>query len=82
MACGLGMVHQEQLGIYDIVVDRCERRKGFGRMLMAELLSWGRHQGAPAAVLQVMEDNPAALSLYAGLGFRGEYRYWYRAKDS
>jgi ribosomal protein S18 acetylase RimI-like enzyme len=80
VACGLGMIDQGQLGIYDIVVDSRERRKGLGRMLMTDLLSWGKNQGAPTAVLQVMEDNPPALSLYASLGFREEYRYWYRSK--
>jgi N-acetylglutamate synthase len=80
VACGLGMIDQGQLGIYDIVVDNRERRKGLGRKLMTDLLSWGKNQGVPTAVLQVMENNQPALSLYAGLGFREEYRYWYRAK--
>jgi ribosomal protein S18 acetylase RimI-like enzyme len=81
VACGLGMIDQGQLGIYDIVVDSRERRKGFGRMLMADLLTWGKSRGASNAVLQVMEDNPPALSLYARLGFREEYRYGYRSKE-
>jgi N-acetylglutamate synthase len=81
VACGVGMIDQGQLGLYDIDVDGGERRKGFGRMLMAGLLAWGKAQGAPVAILQVMENNPPALALYAGLGFYEEYRYWYRSKE-
>lgn len=81
VACGVGMIRQGRLGLYDIVVDGSVRRRGFGRRLMESLLNWGKSLSASAAVLQVMMDNSPALALYAGLGFREEYRYWYRAKD-
>jgi hypothetical protein len=28
-----------------------------------------------------MLNNPAALSLYAKVGYKEEYTYWYRVKD-
>jgi len=68
------------LGLFDIITDEGQRRRGYGRQLMQGLLAWGKQQGARSAYLQVMLNNPPALALYAGLGFREVYRYWYRVK--
>ena len=79
-ACGLGVLQGGYLGLFDIITDEGQRRRGFGRQLMQGLLAWGKQQGAHSAYLQVMLNNPPALALYAGLGFREVYRYWYRVK--
>jgi ribosomal protein S18 acetylase RimI-like enzyme len=79
-ACGLGVLQDGYLGLFDIITDETQRRRGYGRQLMDGLLAWGKQQGARTAYLQVMLNNPPALALYAGLGFREVYRYWYRVK--
>ncbi len=81
IACGLGVVQDGFLGLYDIVTDREHRRQGYGRRLMLSLLAWGRDHGAQTAYLQVMLNNAPALHLYTGLGFAEVYRYWYRIKS-
>jgi len=80
-ACGLGVVRQGCVILFDIVVDEKIRRQGLGRRIVASLMEWGRGQSADAALLQVMTNNPAAMAMYAGLGFREEYNYWYRVKE-
>ncbi len=81
VACGLGVVRHGFVCFFDIVVDGKHRRQGLGRKIMASLLAWGREQSAATAFLQVMTNNPDAMAMYAGLGFREEYRYVYRVKE-
>jgi GNAT superfamily N-acetyltransferase len=80
IACGLGVLRQGFLAVFDIVVEKEFRRRGYGRQIMHGLLGWGKRMSAGTAMLQVMADNPAALEMYAGLGFREGYRYVYWAK--
>lgn len=80
VACGLCVWEQDFVGFYDIVVAKEERGKGYGRRIMSGLLADGQRQGAETAYLQVMCNNEPALRLYAGLGFREVYQYWYRVK--
>ncbi|MCZ7542984.1 MAG: GNAT family N-acetyltransferase [Anaerolineae bacterium] len=80
-AVGFGVVERGWLGIFDIVTAAHLRKRGLGRQLMQGLLAWGRSQGAVRAYLQVMLDNAPALHLYAQLGFREVYQYWYRFSD-
>jgi ribosomal protein S18 acetylase RimI-like enzyme len=79
-ACGLGVLQDGYLGLFDVITDEGQRRRGYARQLMEGLLAWGQQQGAHTAYLQVMLNNPPALALYTGLGFREAYRYWYRVK--
>ncbi len=79
-ACGLAIVQEGYAGFFDVLVDRELRRQGLGLRLMGSLLAWGQAQGARTAYLQVMQDNQAALNLYARLGFTPAYPYWYRVK--
>ncbi len=80
VGCGLGVVQDGFLGLFDIIVDPIYREKGYGKRLVRGLLSWGKKQGAHTAYLQVMLNNSPALNLYAGLGFTEVYQYWYRVK--
>jgi ribosomal protein S18 acetylase RimI-like enzyme len=80
VGCGLGVCEAGFVGLYDIVADERFRRQGIGRQVVTSLLAWGQARAAHTAYLQVMEANPPALNLYAGLGFKELYRYWYRVK--
>jgi N-acetylglutamate synthase len=80
VGCALGVIENGYVGIFDVVVDPNCRRQGYGRALLAGLLTWARQRGAHSSYLQVMLNNAPALALYAGLGFHEVYQYWYRIK--
>ena len=48
--------------------------------MLVGLLRWGRENGATRAYLQVVQENMPARSLYAQMGFREAYTYWYRVR--
>lgn len=81
LACGLGVVQMGWLGLFDIVVDPAARGRGLGERLVRGLLAWGSGAGARASYLQVMLNNPPALRLYARVGYKPAYEYWYRVKE-
>jgi ribosomal protein S18 acetylase RimI-like enzyme len=78
VSVGLAVAEAGLVGMYDVVTDASARNRGFGRRLVRQLMRWGRAQGAERAYLSVMADNAPALHLYAALGFRERYVYWYR----
>ncbi|GAA0769253.1 GNAT family N-acetyltransferase [Ideonella azotifigens] len=80
-ACGLGVLVDGQLGLFDIATDATLRRRGLASELCNSLLAWGRAQGAQSAYLQVTGTNAGAIKLYEVLGFGEVYRYWYRVKE-
>jgi len=80
IACGLGVDQSGYVGLFDIVTDAKFRKRGYGRLIVENLLAWGKGQGATTAYLQVMLDNAPALHLYEKIGFEERYRYWYRIK--
>lgn len=80
IGCGLGVIQDGVVGLFDILIDKAYRRQKYGERIVQALLTWGKQQGARMAYLQVMCNNPAALGLYAKLGFQEEYQYWYRVK--
>lgn len=81
VGCGLGVLDNEFIGIYDIIVDKDYRNKGYGREIVLNLLKLGKEAGAKKAYLQVMMNNPPALRLYSNIGFKEVYKYWYRIKE-
>lgn len=78
VACGLGVLEHELFGLFDIVTDPQQRRKGYGMQLVSQMLAWGKQHGACYAYLQVVDTNQAAQQMYAKLGFQNSYAYWYR----
>ncbi|MBP1988637.1 GNAT family N-acetyltransferase [Paenibacillus eucommiae] len=81
VACGLGVVEQNYIGLYDIVTDSSYRSQGYGRQLILNMLKWGKANGASHSYLQVVKSNRAAVSLYESLGYQEVYTYWYRLKS-
>ncbi|MDP8227705.1 MAG: GNAT family N-acetyltransferase [Candidatus Celaenobacter polaris] len=80
IGCGLGVKQGNYIGLFDIVVDKKHRGVGLGYYIVAALMQWGKSKGATIAYLQVMTENEIALHLYEKLGFKEQYKYWYRVK--
>lgn len=80
LACGLGVLEDGYIGLFNIATDEEFRNQGYGTKLVRNLLYWGKENGAKNAYLQVVLTNDPALNLYARLGFKELYRYWFRVK--
>jgi len=81
VACGLGVLSRDCLGLFDILVSSRHRGKGLGENLIHAILRWAKERRAQTAYLQVVMGNRAAETLYQKLGFKEVYRYWYRIKE-
>jgi N-acetylglutamate synthase len=81
VGCGLGVAENKHIGLFDIVIDKSYRNQGLGQKLIESILAWGKSKGAEYGYLQVLIDNAPAVRLYSKVGFKEEYRYWYRMKD-
>jgi ribosomal protein S18 acetylase RimI-like enzyme len=82
VACGMGVLQDGYVGLYDLVTDLAFRRQGLGERLVRSVLTWGASHGAHTAYLQVMLNNVPASRLYAKLGYTELYQYWYRVLGS
>ncbi|MGE7600955.1 GNAT family N-acetyltransferase [Peribacillus sp. NPDC097675] len=81
LACGLGVLEDEFIGLFNIATDEEVRNRGHGTKLVRNLLYWGKRNGAKNAYLQVVLTNEPALNLYTRLGFKELYRYWFRVEN-
>jgi N-acetylglutamate synthase len=80
--CGLGVLQDGFVGLFDIVTNPYCRQHGYGERLVRGLLRWAKRLGAHTAYLQVMLSNAPSLRLYARIGFQEAYQYWYRVNHS
>jgi ribosomal protein S18 acetylase RimI-like enzyme len=60
---------KSRTGLIDVEVAEGERRKGYGRFLIAEILRHCRSQWAECVSVQTRSTNRAAVGLYQSLGF-------------
>jgi len=82
VACGLAVVDEDLVGLFDLMTAKPHRRRGYGAALASSLLAWGHAQGARHAYLQVVRTNLQARALYHKLGFTDVYSYWYRVRPT
>jgi GNAT superfamily N-acetyltransferase len=80
VGCGMAVLDDDLVGLFDILIARAHRRQGYGASLVAGLLRWGRESGSRLAYLQVVRANLPAMGLYEKLGFAPAYEYWYRVQ--
>ena len=80
VGCGLGVIEDKFIGLFDLVINKQYRNQGLGKMMIENILKWGKSKGADIAYLQVLVDNTPAIRLYDKVGFKEEYKYWYRIK--
>jgi ribosomal protein S18 acetylase RimI-like enzyme len=78
IACGMGVIENGFVGIFDIAVSEKHRNNGYGTQLLLNILKVAKEHGSNNAYLQVMLNNIPALHLYNKIGFREEYKYFYR----
>jgi ribosomal-protein-alanine N-acetyltransferase len=80
----LARVAAGEAEILTLAVAPRARGKGLGRALLCEAIAKAEREGAKAMFLEVSANNPAALALYAALGFAnvGLRRAYYRGVDA
>ncbi len=82
VACGLGVLENGYIGLFDIRVHEQFRRQGLGTMICQKIIQEGYKKGAHSAYLQVEQTNDIAINMYEKIGFKRLYTYWYRLKSS
>jgi [ribosomal protein S18]-alanine N-acetyltransferase len=66
---GVALGPPEEAWINTIGVRRDRQREGIARLLLDELLTYGRRNGAQFTLLEVAADNAPAQALYDSYGF-------------
>ena len=80
VSCGMGVLAEGLLGLFDLVTATQHRGHGFGSELLRRILLWGARRGAAEAYLQVLDRNAVARRIYERAGFRVVYHYHYRER--
>lgn len=60
----------DEAEILTIATDPSAQRRGYARVLLQHLIAHLAHKNIRSLFLEVAVDNPAAIALYEGLGFR------------
>lgn len=80
----LARVAGDEAEILTLAVAPAARGRGLGRALLQAVIRRTAEMGAASLFLEVGADNPAALALYAGLGFTrvGMRKAYYNGGDA
>ena len=78
VACGLAVLEQNLVGLFDIYTHSEHRGRGHAKTLVGQLLAWSASEGVTNAYLQMVAANTPARGLYDKFGFKKAYDYWYR----
>lgn len=78
LSCGMARIEDGHVCIFSLRTAPSEQGKGHAKLLVAQLLAWGREQGAHTGFLQVDENNTPAVAVYRRFGFAMRYPYWQR----
>lgn len=70
----IGMAVGDTADIQRIVVSAGRRREGIGQALLAELMVAAAERGCERLLLEVADDNEAAIALYLAHGFAEIHR--------
>lgn len=79
-ACGLGVLVDDAIGLFDLYTAETRRGLGLGSSIVDSILCWAYQRGARTGFLQVHSLNAPARRLYERFGFDVAYPYWYRIK--
>jgi ribosomal-protein-alanine N-acetyltransferase len=73
----------DEAELLTIAVDKREQGQGLGTELLADLMSVLKSQSAKQCMLEVMEGNDAAVSLYQRIGFKpvGKRKAYYKTEQ-
>lgn len=82
VGAGFGVVVDELLGVFEIVVRAESRRRGHAGRIMDALHRFGVREGAKRVFLQVLADDERAIALYRSLGYGVSHQYWYRRAEA
>ena len=80
LAIGLSVLERGWLGLFCMLTHPDHRRKGLASAILLALVKGGQQAGATHTYLQVMENNPPALAMYARAGYQPLYTYSYLEK--
>lgn len=80
VAVASAVIEDGYMYLLNVVVDENCRGKGYGKILVKEILEAACNMGAETLCLQVIGDNTVAINLYKSFGFEYYYSYWYMVK--
>lgn len=78
VGCGLGVIENNIVGLFDINVDTEYRKRGLATNICRGIINEAVDCDAQEAYLQVYKENKEAISVYNKLRFKILYKYWFR----